>query len=603
MPKSASRSARAQAAHANDAQAPASGADEAPAMTLMTQAHAAWVAYLNQLGRQGATPPVAAVQVGKAYMELFANMAADPTKLFSQQAQFWQDSVSLWTQSAQRFFQPGMPPETAAKDRRFKDKAWEESAAHSFLKQSYELVSGHLQQAVHDVDGLSPHTARMVEFYTKQMLDAASPSNLPSLNPEVLRATIETKGENLLHGWQNLLHDMQEGRVRMTATEEFELGRNIAATPGSVVYQNELMQLIQYAPTTTKVHEVPILLVPAWINKFYILDLSPENSMVKWLTDQGFTVFMVSWVNPDERYAATRFDDYMKHGILAALGAVEKATGSDKTHLAGYCLGGTLLSITMAWLHAKKQQNRVASATYLTTLTDFAEPGDLGVFVDEEQIAGMEAKMAEKGYLEGREMALTFNALRANDLIWSFVVNNYYLGKTPLPFDLLFWNMDATRLPAAMHSFYLRKMYLENKLKEPGGIIVDGIAIDLRSIKTPTYMLSTREDHIAPWASTYAATQLFSGETRFVLATSGHIAGVVNPPSKNKYSHQTNDTFPESPEAWLEGASDAKGSWWPDWASWLAKKSGPNVPARIPGEGALKALEAAPGSYVRVMSD
>ncbi len=601
----ASHSARARAAHSHDAQPAGSmeGAVSEDALALMGQAHSAWIAYLSQLSKQGTNPPAASMQIGKAYMELFARMAADPSKMLSQQAQFWQDSMQLWSQTAQRFFQPNDAPEASAKDRRFRDKAWEENAAYSFLKQSYELVSGHLQQAVHEVDGLSPHTARMVEFYTRQMVDAASPSNNPNLNPEVLRATIETKGENLLQGWQNLLHDMQEGRVRMTATEEFEIGRNIAATPGSVVYQNELMQLIQYAPATKQVREVPILLIPAWINKFYILDLSPENSMVKWLTEQGYTVFMVSWVNPDERYAETRFDDYMQHGVLAALAAVEKATGSEKTHLAGYCLGGTLLSITLAWMHAKKQQHRVASATYLTTLVDFSEPGDLGVFIDEEQIKGVEARMAEKGYLEGSSMATTFNALRANDLIWSFVVNNYYLGKTPLPFDLLFWNMDTTRLPAAMHSFYLRKMYLENKLCKPGGMLASGIAIDLSRIHTPTYMLSTREDHIAPWASTYAATQLFGGETRFVLATSGHIAGVVNPPSKNKYTHQTNDNLPESPELWLEGARDAKGSWWPDWSAWLEKKSGAKVAARIPGEGKLKALEPAPGSYVRVMSD
>ncbi len=569
---------------------------------LMAQSHSAWVAYLNHLGQKGAPPPAQALQIGKSYMELFARMASDPAKIFGQQAQFWQESVNLWAHSTQKFFQMEESAPASAKDRRFKDKAWEENAAYSFLKQSYELISSHLQQSVREVEGMSPHTARTVEFYTRQMVDAASPSNYAAMNPEVLRTTIDTKGENLLHGWQNLLSDMQEGRVRMTDTTEFTLGENIAATPGAVVFQNPLMQLIQYVPTTEKVHEVPILLIPAWINKYYILDLSPENSMVKWLTDQGFTVFVISWVNPDERYAETRFDDYMQSGPLAALDAVEKATGSKKTHMAGYCLGGTLLSITLAWLKAKGQDKRVSSATYLTTMIDFSEPGDLGVFIDEEQISDLEGRMAQKGYLEGSAMATTFNSLRANDLIWSFVVNNYYLGKTPMPFDLLYWNADATRLPAAMHSYYLRNMYLHNKLKEPGGLFIDRLAIDLRTVDTPSYFLSTREDHIAPWKSTYAATQILGGEKRFVLATSGHIAGVVNPPVKNKYSYETNDALPESASAWHETAAETKGSWWPDWAAWLAKKSGPTVPARTPGAGKLKALEPAPGSYVKMFS-
>jgi polyhydroxyalkanoate synthase subunit PhaC len=413
---------------------------------------------------------------------------------------------------------------------------------------------------------------------------------------------MDSRGQNLLSGYKNLLKDVQDGRISMAETGQFELGKTIATTPGSVVYQNELMQLIQYAPTTKEVHAVPVLLVPAWINKYYILDLSPENSMVSWLVNQGFTVFVISWVNPDARYAETRFDDYMLHGALAAMDAIEQATGSKKVHMTGYCLGGTLLSITLAYLTAKKQANRVASATYLTTMVDFSEPGDLGVFVSEDHIMEMEGRMKQRGFLDGREMAATFNLLRANDLIWSFVVNNYLMGKAPMPFDLLYWNADATRLPAAMHSFYLRNMYLHNRLKDPGGVIVDKIAINLHAIETPSYILSSQEDHIAPWHSTYAATGIYKGKTRFVLSGSGHIAGVINPPSKNKYKYHTNTKLPHQPEQWLESSTEHAGSWWNDWAAWLAPQSGGKVRARIPGDSKLTVLEAAPGAYAKVRS-
>ena len=571
-------------------------------MALMQQSQSAWLGASQQAMQTSSLSPTVSMQVSKAYMELFAKMAADPAKLMTQQAQFWQGTLQLWSDSAQQFFKQKDPEPAQVKDKRFKDAAWEQNAVYAFLRQSYLLVRQQVQDAVEHVDGMSPHSAKSVEFYTRQMLDAINPANSAMTNPEVMRATIDSKGENLMHGWQNLLTDMQEGRIRMCDTQQFQLGENIATTPGAVVYQNDLMQLLQYTPTTKEVQEVPILITPAWINKYYILDLGPENSLVRWLTDQGFTVFMISWVNPDERYAQTRFDDYMLHGPLAAMGVVEKITGSKKTHLTGYCLGGTLQAILLAYLTTKGEAERVASATYLTTMLDFAEPGDLGVFIDEEQIADIETRMAQKGFLEGKEMALTFNLLRANDLIWSFVVNNYMLGKTPLPFDLLYWNSDATRLPAAMHSFYLRNMYLHNRLKDPGGIIVDKIAIDLHRIEVPSYVLSTRDDHIAPWKSTYAATHMFKGDTRFVLAASGHIAGVVNPPAKNKYNYTTNQTLPATPEAWDAHTETHAGSWWGDWAAWLKPKSGPKVDARQPGEGKFKILEAAPGSYVRTMS-
>src|ERR1700722_10360857 len=371
-----------------------------------------------------------------------------------------------------------------------------------------------------------------------------APSNFVMTNPEVLRATVESRGENLVDGIENLLGDLERGKgklaISMTDTTAFKIGENVGATPGKVVYQNELIQLIQYAPTTETVHRRPLLIIPPWINKFYILDLRPTNSFIRWAVAQGHTVFVISWVNPDQQLSGKSFEDYMKEGLLAALDAMHAATGEKKANVIGYCLGGTLLAATLAYMNAKHDR-RIKSATFFVTMVDFVEAGDLSVFIDEEQIAALETRMNEKGYLEARDMHTTFNMLRANDLIWSFVINNFLLGKQPFPFDLLYWNADSTRMPAAMHSFYLRKMYQQNLLARPRGITLDGVKIDLRKIKTPAFILSTREDHIAPWRSTYAATQLYAGPTRFVLAASGHIAGVVNPPGNSKYGHWRND--------------------------------------------------------------
>jgi polyhydroxyalkanoate synthase len=383
----------------------------------------------------------------------------------------------------------------------------------------------------------------------------------------------------------------------MTDESKFKVGENIAVTPGKIVYQNDLMQLIQYTPTTEKVLKRPLLIMPPWINKYYILDLRPKNSFIRWAVDQGHTVFVVSWVNPDEHLAEKGFEDYMLEGPYAALDAIEKATGEKSVNAIGYCLGGTLLSATLAHMAVKKD-TRIKSATFFTTLVDFTESGELGVFIDEEQLKALEAKMQKRGYLEGREMATTFNMLRANDLIWSFVVNNYLLGQDPFPFDLLYWNDDSTRMPARMHSFYLRRMYQQNDLIKPGGIDLLGVKLDLRKIKLPTYILSTREDHIAPWASTYRATQTYTGDIRFVLAASGHIAGVVNPPDAGKYSHWVNTALPADPEAWLASSTELAGSWWPDWQRWVTGQDPAQVPARKP----KNAIEDAPGSYVKVMA-
>jgi polyhydroxyalkanoate synthase len=494
------------------------------------------------------------------------------------------------------------------RDRRFKDDAWRENEVFDFIKQSYLLSARFFQNVVGGVDGLDNKTAQKVDFYTRQFVDAMSPSNFLLTNPEVLRKTAETGGENLLKGLSHLLADLERGkgqlRIRMTDDSKFWVGENIAVTPGKVVYQNDLMQLIQYAPTTEKVLKRPLVIFPPWINKFYILDLRPRNSFVKWATDQGHTVFVASWVNPDEALAEKGFEDYMQEGVYAALDAIEQATGERQVNAIGYCLGGTLLATTLAHMAAKRD-TRIKTATYFVTMIDFKEAGELGVFIDEEQLSALEEKMGKRGFLEGREMATTFNMLRANDLIWSFVVNNYLLGQEPFPFDLLYWNDDSTRMPARMHSFYLRRMYQADDLVKPGAIELLGVKIDLRKIKVPSYLISTREDHIAPWKSTYRATQIYGGPVRFVLAASGHIAGVVNPPESGKYSHWINETLPPEPDEWFQGATELAGSWWPDWHRWVTaqdKAAKDQVPARLPGSGALPALEDAPGSYVKVMA-
>ena len=551
------------------------------------------------------------LNIGNAFSQMTQSLIQNPQKLWEMQAAFWQDYVQLWSNSVRRFW--GLEGAAAAKpviepapsDRRFKDREWSENAAFDFIKQSYLLAARTISQAADGTDGLDDKTKHKVEFYTKQFIDAMAPSNFAMTNPEVVRATLESKGENLVKGLKNLLDDLERGKgrlqIKMTDYEAFEVGKNIAVTPGKVVYQNDLIQLLQYDPTTSTVAKRPLLIVPPWINKFYILDLKPTNSFIKWAVAQGQTVFVVSWVNPDERLAQKTFEDYMDEGILDAIGAVEKATGENDLNLIGYCLGGTLSAATLAYMAAAGDK-RVKSVTFFTTLVDFAEAGDLTVFIDEEQLKSLEARMAKKGYLEGADMATTFNMLRANDLIWSFVVNNYLLGKDPFPFDLLYWNSDATRMPAVMHMFYLRKMYQENLLVKPGGITLRNTPIDLRKVTVPVCILSTKDDHIAPWRATYAATQLYKGPVKFVLSGSGHIAGVVNPAGSEKYGYWTSDAKknPKKPEDWLKAATQNKGSWWPDWKKWISEFEGEQIPARKPGDGKLKVLGDAPGSYVKV---
>ena len=545
------------------------------------------------------------VVVTKSFQNWLQAAMQDPQRLAQAQLQLWTDYANLWQSATRRMLGQEAEPVAAPApgDKRFKDDAWQENPVFDYVKQSYLLASRYLREVVKDTEGLDEHTAEKVDFYTRQYVDAMSPTNFALTNPQVVRRTMETGGENLLQGLSNMLDDLARGRgklrVKMTDLEKFELGKNVAVTPGKVVFQNDLMQLLQYAPSTETVHRTPLLIVPPWINKFYILDLREKNSFIKWAVDQGHTVFVISWVNPDATLAEKQFVDYMHEGPLAALQAIEQATGERQVKAIGYCLGGTLLAATLSWMKAKGD-DRIKSATFFTTMVDFSDPGELGVFIDDDQLSLMEKQMEKTGYFDGANMAEAFNLLRANDLIWSFVINNYLMGREPFPFDLLYWNSDSTRMPRAMHSFYLRNMYEKNQLCVPGGVKLDDVEVELRSIDIPVYILSTKEDHIAPWTSTYAATQLYQGPIRFVLGASGHIAGVVNPPAANKYGYWTNDELPTAPGAWLEGAQFHEGSWWTDWNDWEQQFNGDQVPAREPGSGGLPALEDAPGSYVKV---
>ena len=562
--------------------------------------------FMTRAAGQGMPEMKDELGIAKAFFEAWGQVFADPMRMAELQMKLWQDYLSLWQNSMLTMMGQVSAPvaEPHKTDRRFRHDDWESNFLYDYVKQSYLIAARHLHHSLARVDGLDDKTAKKVDFYTRQYIDALSPSNFLLTNPEALRETVNSGGQNLIKGLNNLLEDLESGdgkqlRVKMTDEAAFEVGRNLATTPGKVVFQNELMQLIQYAPSTAEVWRRPLLIVPPWINKFYILDMRENNSFVRWAVAQGHTVFMISWVNPDSAHADCTFDDYLKAGPLAALDAIERATGEKSVNAIGFCLGGTLLAATLGYLAANNDK-RIASATFFATMIDFSEPGELEVFIDEQQVASLEKKMQERGYLEGAEMATTFNMLRANDLIWSFVVNNYLLGKAPFPFDLLYWNSDSTRMPAAMHSFYLRNMYLRNVLRQPGGITLDGVPIDLTRVKTPTYFISTLEDHIAPWKSTYAGAQLFAGETRFVLGGSGHIAGIINPPTANKYCYWTQETLAATPQAWFESAQQHPGSWWSDWAQWAAVLGRSMITARQPGAGKLPALEDAPGTYVKV---
>lgn len=528
--------------------------------------------------------------------------AFDPTPAIRAQADFWADTMKLW----QRFLDPAHaePAEETpeqARDKRFKAPQWREDPVFDFIRQSYFLIAEHLVKGVDAIEGVDPKQKEQIRFATRGFIDAMSPTNFPATNPQVLEKAIETRGESLMKGLQNMLADLSKGQLTQTAEGAFELGRDIAATPGKVVKRTPLYELIHYAPTTETVHRTPLVIFPPWINRFYILDLTPEKSFIRWAVEQGLSVFVVSWKSADATMKDVVWDDYVERGQIDAIDTVRELLGVPAVHSIGYCVAGTTLAATLALLTARGQADKVASATFFTAQVDFAQAGDLNLFVDDEQMKLIEA-LSPDGFLDGRYMAATFNLLRGRDLIWNYVANNYLMGADYTPFDLLHWNSDVTNLPSKWHKSYLTDLYRDNKLATPGAIAVAGTPIDLTTVATPTYVQAGREDHIAPAESVWKITHHFTGPLRFVLAGSGHIAGVVNPPSARKYQYWTNDARVPTLAEFVSGATETKGSWWPDWLGWIAALDGERVPAegaRIPGGGTLKAIEDAPGSYVR----
>lgn len=583
--------------------------DPAELADFITNANSQYQKLIEQLmSRQGMSDPSLSIffDVSESFQKMSEQLAVNPMVVYEEQMNLWKSQIQLWQNAARQMMGETVEPvvEPAKDDRRFNDGEWVENALFDFIKQSYLLFARSIFNIVHNIEGLSPHAHQTIDFHTRQFVNAMSPSNFVATNPEVLRRTFETKGRNLIQGMEQLVEDLKASRdglnVAMTDRTAFKPGENVASTPGEVVYQNDLMQLIQYKPTTEKVFKTPLLIVPPWINKYYILDLRSSNSLVKWLVDQGHTVFIVSWVNPGPSLRDKSFENYMLEGPLEAIDAIEQATGEKEVNIISYCIGGTLTASTLAYMAAKNDK-RVKSATYMATLQDFTDPGEIGVFINEATLAGIERQLDRDGYLDGRAMSFSFNLLRENDLFWSFFINNYLKGERPAAFDLLYWNTDSTNMPAAMHKFYLRNMYLENNLIKPGGITLNETPIDLSKIKTPVYFVSTIQDHIAKWTSTYKGAQVHSGPVKFVLAGSGHIAGIVNPPTKEKYGFWTNDKLADTPDAWFAGAEKHPGSWWPDWQEWSTsnKYADPKtmVAAREPGAGKLKVIEAAPGTY------
>ena len=530
---------------------------------------------------------------------------SDPQRATEIQTTLGKAYLELWAAAAKRLSGENVPPVIAPdpRDKRFTDPEWSSNQFYDFIKQAYLLSTQWGERLVKNAHDLDPHTRQKAEFYTRQLANAVSPSNFLLTNPELMRDTLSENAENLVRGMKMLAEDIEAGqgylKLRQSDASKFKVGKNLAVTPGKVIHQNDLMQLIQYSPATESVLTRPLLIIPPWINKFYILDLNPEKSFIKWCVDQGLTVFVISWVNPDARQAAKGFEEYMHEGPLEALDVIKDVTGEDSVHTIGYCVGGTLMAVTLAWMAAKGDK-RIASATFFAAQVDFTYAGDLLVFVDEEQLKTVERNMAERGYLEGKKMATAFNMLRSNDLIWPYVISNYLKGKQPYPFDLLYWNSDSTRMPAANHSFYLRNCYLDNKLSK-GQMVIDNVKLDLGKITIPIYNLATREDHIAPAKSAFLGSKFFGGPVKYVLAGSGHIAGVVNPPGKKqKYQYWTGDDPIGSLDKWIEKATEHPGSWWPDWIDWIRKQDGATVPARQPGSAQYKPIEDAPGSYVKV---
>jgi polyhydroxyalkanoate synthase len=546
--------------------------------------------------------------VGPAMGEVMSRLAAQPDRLIQAQADLLSRYMDLWQSTARRIT-AGEPQAPIANpspgDRRFADPEWDNNPLFDVIKQSYLLSSHWLNELVAGVEDVAPETKRRAAFFMKMLTDAISPSNFLISNPAALKAAVDTRGESLVRGMENFAADLERGggalQISQTDASKFAVGVNVATAPGKVVFENALIQLLQFEPSTEQVFDIPLLIFPPWINKYYILDLRAENSMIRWLAAQGFTVFVVSWVNPDPALAEKTFEDYLTEGVEAAVGAVLKQTGAKQVNAVGYCIAGTLLSCALAYFAAKGDE-RIGSATFFAAQQDFSESGDLKLFTDEDWLRVIEVRMDESGgVLPGRVMSDTFNALRANDLVWSFFVNNYLMGKEPKPFDLLFWNSDQTRMPKRLHLDYLRRFYRHNALAK-GEFSLHGVPLNLSRVKTPIFVQASREDHIAPYRSVYKGSRLFGGPVTFVMAGSGHIAGVINAPAANKYQHWTNAAHPDAVEAWVAGAVEHPGSWWPSWSNWLSERSGAQVPARDPSKGKLKPIEDAPGSFVKVKS-
>ncbi len=567
------------------------------------------LALMNRFAEQAMTPAIGTAEIDqsalRAFQDLALKLSTNPMAVAEAQVDLWKGMMDVWTDTAARM--AGVEPgggKAGKPDRRFAGEEWEETVAFDYIKQSYLVASDYIQNLVGAAeDDLDPAAARKVKFLSRQFVSAISPANFIATNPAVLKETVNSGGENLLAGLNNLLGDLErgEGQLKISMTDEkaFEVGKNVASTPGKVVFRNRLFELIMYEPSTDKVHATPMLFVPPWINKYYVLDLKPENSLIKWVVDQGHTLFVISWVNPDDSLKDVSFADYMREGVLVALDEVERICAQPRINLLGFCIGGILSTTTLAWM-AAKGDDRINAVTLLATMIDLKDVGEMSVFVDAEQIRGIEKKVSSRGYLEGREMAEMFNMMRENDLIWSFVVQNYLMGKEPVPFDLLYWNSDSTRMPAKMIVEYLSKFYRDNAFIE-GGLEIDGVGIDVTKIKTPAYLLATKEDHIAPWKSCFEGKRAFAGPTRFVLGGSGHIAGIANPPVKNKYAHWINEEAQGlDPDTWFAGATQHPGSWWTDWGKWLKAHGGKKVPARSAESCGAEILCDAPGEYVKV---
>lgn len=542
--------------------------------------------------------------------EIWQHWMSEPTKLAEHQGGLMRRYMELWQATAQKLAgQDAAPVAVPDKgDARFKDEEWTKNPYFDFWKQAYLIYAAWLQDTLAKTQGIDERSRHKADFMIRQMVAAMSPSNNPMLNPEVVRTTLRSSGDNLVAGTKNFAADLKQSgdllKISQVDTTAFELGRNLGITPGKVVFQNEVIQLIQYTPTTEKVHEIPFVIVPPWINKFYILDLGPQKSFIKYVVDQGYTVFVVSWVNPDAKLGHKTFEDYMHEGLIAAAEAAKRECGTKKVNILGYCIGGTLLATTLAY-QAQRNEDLFNSATFLVAQVDFQKAGDLKLFVDEAQLKSLDQLMAKDGYLDGARMATVFNMLRPKDLLWPYIVNNYMLGKQPAAFDLLYWNQDSTRMPPANHAFYLREFYHQNKLAE-GKMTLGNVRLDLGRVRLPIFHLATREDHISPAKSVFTGAKLFGGPVEFVLAGSGHIAGVVSPPGKTKYPYWKNSRPLSHPQCatldeWITGADEVSDSWWPHWIKWLEPYAGPLVRARQPG-AKLGVIEDAPGSYVKVKS-